>query len=42
MFPEKGTYMISLQQAMREEKLKGISEAGIRLEKQENVVRSPK
>ncbi|HLO91421.1 MAG TPA: gliding motility lipoprotein GldH [Lentimicrobium sp.] len=33
-FPLKGTYFIRLNQAMREEKLKGISEAGIRLEKQ--------
>lgn len=35
-FPLKGTYRISLNQAMREQKLKGISEAGIRLEKQNN------
>lgn len=34
-FPMKGTYNIRLNQAMREEELKGISEAGIRLEKQE-------
>lgn len=34
-FPLKGTYNIRLNQAMREENLKGISEAGIRLEKQE-------
>lgn len=35
-FPLKGTYKISLNQAMRENELKGISEAGIRLEKQNN------
>lgn len=33
-FPRQGTYVLRLNQAMREEKLKGISEAGIRLEKQ--------
>lgn len=34
-FPKKGTYHFRLNQAMREQKLKGISEAGIRLEKQQ-------
>ncbi|MBW6491189.1 MAG: gliding motility lipoprotein GldH [Lentimicrobium sp.] len=33
-FPRKGTYTLHLRQAMRENELKGISEAGIRLEKQ--------
>lgn len=33
-FPRQGTYKLSLQQAMREESLAGISEAGIRLEKE--------
>lgn len=35
-FPQKGKYTLRLRQAMREDELKGISEAGIRLEKQEN------
>lgn len=35
-FPRAGTYTLSLNQAMREDVLNGISEAGIRLEKQEN------
>lgn len=34
-FPRAGTYILSLNQAMREDVLSGISEAGIRLEKQE-------
>jgi len=34
-FPVKGTYTISLTQAMREDVLNGISEAGIRLEKEQ-------
>lgn len=33
-FPRQGTYTLRLNQAMRENKLAGISEAGIRLEKQ--------
>lgn len=33
-FPQKGIYTLRLNQAMREETLEGISEAGIRLEKQ--------
>lgn len=33
-FPEKGTYTLSLSQAMREKNLSGISEAGVRLEKE--------
>jgi gliding motility-associated lipoprotein GldH len=32
-FPEKGIYSISLQQAMREVNLKGISDIGLRIEK---------
>ena len=36
IFPRKGTYTLRLRQAMREDELEGISEAGIRLEKQEN------
>lgn len=35
VFPRKGKYTLRLRQAMREGELKGISEAGIRLEKQE-------
>lgn len=34
-FPQKGTYTFYLNQAMRDDKLEGISEAGIRLEKME-------
>lgn len=34
-FPRSGTYVLSLNQAMREDTLEGISEAGIRLEKEE-------
>ncbi len=34
-FPQKGTYTFYLNQAMRDAKLEGISEAGIRLEKME-------
>ncbi|HLN73697.1 MAG TPA: gliding motility lipoprotein GldH, partial [Prolixibacteraceae bacterium] len=34
-FPRMGTYTFRLNQAMRVEELKGISEAGIRLEKQQ-------
>jgi gliding motility-associated lipoprotein GldH len=34
-FPQKGSYVFRLNQAMREDELTGISEAGIRLEKQE-------
>jgi len=34
-FPRMGTYIFRLNQAMREARLKGISEAGIRLEKQQ-------
>lgn len=34
-FPKKGAYLFRLNQAMREPQLKGISEAGIRLEKQQ-------
>ncbi len=34
-FPQQGNYVIRLNQAMREDKLSGISEAGIRLEKQQ-------
>lgn len=34
IFPRKGTYILRLRQAMREDELKGISDAGIRLEKQ--------
>lgn len=34
VFPRKGNYRLSLRQAMREEVLTGISEAGLRLEKQ--------
>jgi len=34
-FPRSGTYTLSLHQAMREDVLKGISEAGVRLEKEE-------
>lgn len=33
-FPRTGTYILSLNQAMREDVLQGISEAGIRLEKE--------
>lgn len=33
-FPRAGTYTLSLNQAMREEVLSGISEAGVRLEKE--------
>ncbi|MFA6949284.1 MAG: gliding motility lipoprotein GldH [Lentimicrobiaceae bacterium] len=33
-FPRSGKYIFRLNQAMREQKLKGISEAGMRLEKQ--------
>ncbi len=33
-FPRKGAYTLNLRQAMREDVLGGISEAGIRLEKQ--------
>lgn len=33
-FPRQGTYTLRLNQAMREQELAGISEAGIRLEKQ--------
>lgn len=33
-FPKKGTYTLSLNQAMREDELPGISEAGVRLEKE--------
>ena len=36
IFPRKGTYTLRLRQAMREDELKGISDAGIRLEKQMN------
>ena len=36
IFPRKGVYTLRLRQAMREDELEGISEAGIRLEKQEN------
>ena len=36
IFPRKGKYTLRLRQAMREDDLEGISEAGIRLEKQEN------
>ena len=36
IFPQKGKYTLRLRQAMREDKLEGISEAGIRLEKQGN------
>lgn len=32
-FPRKGEYTLRLNQAMREEVLEGISEAGVRLEK---------
>lgn len=32
MFPSKGTYQINLQQAMRDDVLKGISDVGIRVE----------
>ncbi len=35
IFPQKGTFTFRLNQAMRHEVLEGISEAGIRLEKQE-------
>jgi gliding motility-associated lipoprotein GldH len=34
VFPRKGTYTLRLRQAMREDVLNGISEAGVRLEKQ--------
>lgn len=34
-FPRKGIYTIRLNQAMREDNLEGISEAGVRLEKME-------
>lgn len=34
LFPRKGTYTLRLRQAMREDVLAGISEAGIRLEEQ--------
>ncbi len=34
-FPKAGTFTLSLNQAMREEVLEGISEAGVRLEKEE-------
>lgn len=34
-FPRQGTYILSLHQAMREDVLMGISEAGIRLEKED-------
>lgn len=34
-FPQKGNYVIRLNQAMREDELHGISEAGIRLEKKQ-------
>lgn len=37
-FPQKGVYTFRLNQAMRHEVLQGISEAGIRLEKQEKSV----
>ncbi len=33
-FPRKGTYTLSLNQAMREDVLDGISDAGVRLEKE--------
>ncbi|NTW23322.1 MAG: gliding motility lipoprotein GldH [Lentimicrobium sp.] len=33
-FPRAGTYTLSLNQAMREDVLEGISEAGVRLEKE--------
>lgn len=32
-FPEKGIYSVLLQQAMRDENLKGISDVGLRIEK---------
>jgi gliding motility-associated lipoprotein GldH len=35
-FPRAGTYTLSLNQAMREDVLKGISEAGVRLEREGN------
>lgn len=35
IFPEKGTFTFRLNQAMRHKVLEGISEAGIRLEKQD-------
>ena len=35
VFPQKGTYTFRLNQAMRHEVLEGISEAGMRLQKQE-------
>ncbi len=34
-FPRAGSYTLSLNQAMREDVLEGISEAGVRLEKEE-------
>lgn len=34
-FPRQGTYVLRLNQAMREKELQGISEAGMRLEKQQ-------
>lgn len=34
-FPRVGTYTLSLNQAMREDMLEGISEAGVRLEREE-------
>jgi len=33
VFPRKGVYLFRLEQAMREEKLRGISDIGIRIEK---------
>jgi len=33
-FPRKGKYTLSLNQAMREDTLQGVSEAGVRLERQ--------
>jgi len=33
-FPRKGEYTLSLNQAMREDTLQGVSEAGVRLERQ--------